>query len=63
MSLGGLDLLLFDSADADDFLAPPDKVAAYSAQFASLLANPPEHSWLVFRGSTSINRTPALSAL
>jgi hypothetical protein len=47
LSLGGLDLLLFDSADADDFLAPPDKVAAYSAQLAALLADPPPHSWLL----------------
>jgi hypothetical protein len=47
LSLGGLDLLLFDSADADDFLAPPDKVAAYSGQFAALLADPPPRSWLV----------------
>jgi calcineurin-like phosphoesterase family protein len=47
LALGGLDLLLFDSADADDFLAPPDKVAAYSGQLASLLANPPPHAWLV----------------
>jgi len=34
LSIGGLDLLVFDSADADDFLAPPDKVAAYAAQLA-----------------------------
>jgi len=47
LSIGGLDLLPFDGADADDFVAPPDKVAAYSKQLASLLANAPPHSWLV----------------
>jgi len=47
LHFGGLDLLLFDSADADDFSAPPDKVAAYAAQFASLLADAPPHAWLL----------------
>ena len=47
MTAGGLDLLLFDGADADDFLAPPDKVAAYRDQLAQLLASSPPHSWLV----------------
>jgi hypothetical protein len=47
LSLGGLELLLFDNADADDFLAPPDKVAAYAAQLAPLLAAAPPHAWLV----------------
>ena len=47
LSAGGLELLPFDGADADDFLAPPDKVAAYSEQLASLLANAPPHSWLL----------------
>ena len=47
LSIGGLQLLLFDGADADDFLAPPDKVAAYGGQLAGLLANPPPHSWLL----------------
>ena len=45
--LEGLDLLVFDSADADDFKAEPDKVVAYSAELASLLANAPPHSWMV----------------
>jgi hypothetical protein len=43
----GLDLLVFDSADADDFKAEPEKVAVYAAQLATLLANAPLHSWLV----------------
>lgn len=47
LSFGGLELLLFDSAGADDFLAPPDKVAAYSKQLATLLANAPPHAWLL----------------
>jgi predicted phosphodiesterase len=44
---GGLNLMIFDSAGADDFKVDPQKVAAYSAQFASLLANAPPHSWMV----------------
>ena len=47
MSIGGIELLLFDGADADDFLAPPDKVAFYANQLAALLANPPPHAWLL----------------
>jgi hypothetical protein len=47
LHLAGLDLLVFDSADADDFKTEPDKVAAYSAQLASLLADAPPHSWMV----------------
>ena len=47
LSIGGLDLLLFDSADADDLLAPPDKVAFYAGQLAPLLANAPAGSWLL----------------
>ena len=47
LSIGGLDLLLFDDADADDFLAPPDKVAAYAGQLGPLLASAPPHSWLL----------------
>jgi len=47
LSIGGLELLLFDGADANDFLAPPDKVAAYADQLARLLANPPPHAWLL----------------
>ena len=47
LSIGGLELLLFDGADADDFIAPPDKVAAYADQLARLLAEAPPHSWLL----------------
>lgn len=47
LSIGGLNLLLFDDADADDFLAPPDKVAAYREQLVPLLADAPPQSWLV----------------
>ncbi len=47
LSLGGLELLLFDSADADDFLAPPEKVAFYAGQFAPFLASAPPRSWLL----------------
>ena len=47
LHFGGLDLLLFDGADADDFSAPPAKVAAYGGQLASLLANAPPHAWLL----------------
>jgi hypothetical protein len=47
LSFGGLDLLVFDSADADDFFAPPNKVAFYAGQFASVLAPAPAGSWLL----------------
>jgi len=47
LSIGGLELLLFDGADADDFLAPPDKVAAYAEQLGRLLSDPPPHAWLL----------------
>ena len=47
LSIGGLELLLLDGADADDFLAPPDKVAFYADQLSRLLANAPPHSWLL----------------
>jgi hypothetical protein len=47
LSLGGLDLLPFDDADADDFKAPADKVAGYAAQLATILAAAPPHAWLV----------------
>jgi hypothetical protein len=47
LHLGGLELLIFDSADADDFKADPAKTAAYAAQFATLLADAPAHSWMV----------------
>ncbi|HWB52361.1 MAG TPA: metallophosphoesterase [Stellaceae bacterium] len=47
LHLGGLDLLVFDGANADDFKAEPDKVAAYGAQLARLLQDAPAHSWLL----------------
>ncbi len=47
LHVGGVELLLFDSADADDFKTLPEKVAAYTAQFANLLAMPPGHAWLL----------------
>jgi hypothetical protein len=47
LAAGGLALLLFDSADADDYLAPPEKVAAYAAQLAPLVAKAPPHAWML----------------
>jgi hypothetical protein len=47
ISAGGLELIVFDSAEADDFLAPPDKVAAYAAELAPVLAAARPHSWFV----------------
>jgi Calcineurin-like phosphoesterase len=47
LHLGGLDLLIFDDAGADDFKTDPTSIAAYAAQLAQLLANAPLHSWLV----------------
>ena len=47
MSAGGLELIVFDGAEADDFLAPPDKVAAYAAELAPLLAGARPHSWFL----------------
>jgi len=44
---GGLDLLVFDGAAADDRKAVTDRVAAYAMQFASLLDGAPVHSWLL----------------
>jgi hypothetical protein len=42
-----LDLRVLDSADADDFTAPTEKVAAYATQMASLLKTAPSHAWLL----------------
>jgi hypothetical protein len=47
LHLGGLDLLLFDNADADDLKTVPDKVAGYAKQFKSILPGAPPHSWLL----------------
>jgi hypothetical protein len=47
LHIGGLNLLWFDGADADDFSASAVKVAAYAAQLAGLLAAAPPHAWLL----------------
>jgi hypothetical protein len=47
LHLGGLGLLLFDSADADDPTADPAKVTVYREQLQTLLANAPLHAWLL----------------
>jgi hypothetical protein len=47
VSVGGLDLLVFDSSDSSDLLAPPEKVAFYAGQLAPLLAQAPAGSWLL----------------
>ncbi len=47
LHIGSLDLLLFDGADADDPSADPSKVAFYSGQLRTLLANAPPHAWLL----------------
>jgi hypothetical protein len=68
LHFGGLDLMMFDDSGADDFKPEPDKVAAYAAQLAKLLANAPLHSWLVLHrpvwalaqgtlGSKTLNQT------
>ena len=47
LHIDGLDLLVFDSADADDDKASPEKVAIYRPQMQSLLANASPHAWLL----------------
>ena len=47
LHLGGLDLLVFDDADADDFKTEPAKIAAYAKQLGALLNNAPLYSWLL----------------
>lgn len=47
VSLKGLELLVFDSADADDDRARPAKVPLYKTQFHDLLAGAKPHSWLL----------------
>jgi hypothetical protein len=46
LAVAGLSLLMFDNSAADDFLAPPDKVAFYAAQLAPVLAKAPPRAWL-----------------
>lgn len=45
--LPGLDLLVLDSADADDATAPPEKVAALRGQAQALFAQATPHAWLL----------------
>jgi len=45
--LGDLDLLILDSAIANDFEEPPDQVAAFRAQFNALRQLVTGNSWLV----------------
>ncbi len=47
LRLSPLNLLMFDSADADDPTADPTKVALYRGQLQRLLADAPAHSWLL----------------
>jgi len=65
---GGLDLMVFDDANADDLKPDPAKVADYAKQFATLLNGAPPHSWLLLHrpvwalaqgdlGSATINQT------
>ena len=45
--LPGLDLMVLDSADADDATAPPDKVAALRGQAQAMFARMAPHAWLL----------------
>jgi len=47
LHIGALNLLLFDSADADDAKAEPTKVARYREQLQTLLTDAHSHSWLL----------------
>jgi len=47
LHIGGLDLLWFDGADADEFSASAAKVSTYAAQLAGLLAAAPPRAWLL----------------
>lgn len=47
LTLSGQNLLVLDSADADDNKADPAKVAAYRAQFQTLLADARPGAWLL----------------
>jgi hypothetical protein len=47
LSLGGLHLLMLDSADADDTTVDPTSVALYRGQLQTLLADVPANAWLV----------------
>jgi len=45
--LDALDLLVLDSADANDSKAPPEKVTLYRDQLAALLGQARPHAWLL----------------
>ncbi len=45
--LDALDLLVLDSADANDDKAPPEKVSLYREQLAALLGEARPHAWLL----------------
>jgi hypothetical protein len=45
--VGDLDLLVLDSADADDAVADPMKVRRYASQIRTLLRSAKPHSWLL----------------
>jgi hypothetical protein len=47
LRIDGMNLLMFDGADADDDKVDPAKVATYRGQLRSLLANAPPHAWLL----------------
>jgi hypothetical protein len=47
LNLRAMQLLIFDSADADDFSAEPAKVAGYAAQLKTLLGDARPHAWLL----------------
>jgi hypothetical protein len=47
LRIGALNLLLFDSADADDATADPTKVTFYREQLQTLLAHAPANAWLL----------------
>jgi hypothetical protein len=47
ISAGAIQLLLFDSSNADDFSAHPDQVAIYAPQFAALQNLAQGNAWLL----------------
>jgi hypothetical protein len=47
LHFGGLNLVVLDSAAADDFSAPAEEVAAYGAQLADLPRTASTHLWLL----------------
>ncbi len=47
LNLRSMNLLVFDSADADDGSADAAKVAGYAAQLKTLLGDVPPHAWLL----------------